>query len=80
MVLLMLPRGETYSLLSIVFQSIAHLPMIIAAAPEPFLLALLATLSVACYTRSKQTLFIWNTIIAVLSGMATGIFAVGRSM
>jgi hypothetical protein len=80
LVLLMWPGGQSYSLLSILLQSIAHLPMIIAAAPEPFVLALLVTLSVACYTRSKQTLYTWNTIIAVLNGLATGFFAVGRSM
>lgn len=74
------PKGLEYSLLSILVQSVTHLPMIIATAPEPFVISLLATQIIACYTRSRRTLYIRSTTVAVLNGLATGFVAVGRSM
>lgn len=72
--------GNEYSLLGTLGQSVTHLPMIIATAPEPFIISLIATQIIACYTRSKRTLYIRNIFVAVLNGLATGFVAIGRSM
>jgi hypothetical protein len=72
--------GNEYSLLGILSLSVTYLPMIISTAPEPFSISLIATQIIACYTRSKRTLYILNTFIAVLNGLTTGFVAIGRSM
>lgn len=74
------PGGNEYSLLGILGLSVTHLPKIIATAPEPFMIALIATLIIACYTSSKRTLYILNIFVAVLNGLATAVVAIGRSM
>ncbi len=74
------PQGPEYTFASIIYRSTLNWPKILALAPEPFIMAVIASMVVAGCTRSAGMLYRWNTVIAIVNGLVSGFLVVGRSM